>query len=597
MYGLTTVLRSNLLLCLLIVVVHGFITWIAVRLPLEGTPAEPGAPWPLPQQWTTLPDMTTLNPNKLNLTSNLNNCDVIDKAFDRYRKLFILDAAGVLDPSLTTVVTELRINIEDERCDSGYYPTVKDNETYSVEVGASTTAIISANSIWGALRGLETFSQLIYLTDDKRYQLNQTTIVDYPRYSHRGLMIDTSRHFYPVTTIISILDAMSYDKFNVLHWHIVDDQSFPFESRTFPNLSYYGAYTPNHVYNRADVIAVLDAARLRGIRVIPEFDTPGHTWSWGKAFPGLITPCWGKGLPGGPYVPKYPSYGPAEILNPMLDSTYTFLDQLFREIAEDFPDEYIHLGMDEVYYSCWESNPNITEWMNVNGYTTYSEVEQHYEKRLIALVQNISNVKYVIWQDPVDKNVTVQSDTIVQLWKDDSNGMTGSWQHYARGVAEKGYTMILSSPWYLNYISYGQDWKDYYMIDPDNFTTDPNLMALMKGGEACAWSEYIDPTNVISLLWPRASAVAERLWSSKEANNVESAKFRLDQQRCRMVRRKLPAKPILNGYCGDYEWDMQATQIAPSAGNVAAESFWLWRGVVYVVMGAQIWARFGSVAF
>jgi len=541
----------------LAVVVHGYITWIAVRLPLEGTPAPPGAPWPKPQQWTASSTVNTINPSTVTLSSNVPSCDVIDEALVRYRKLFQLDEAAVPDPGAATLITQVRVEVVVGRCDANYYPAFGDNETYSFVVDASETVVISAENIWGALRGLETFSQLIYLTDDKKYQVNRTTVADFPRYSHRGLLMDTSRHYYAIKTIISILDVMSYDKFNVLHWHLVDDQSFPFVSRTFPELSQKGAYTQNHIYTRDTVLTVLSEARKRGIRVIPEFDTPGHTWSWGRSHLELITPCWGAGVEGGPYVANYPLHGEAEIMNPMLESTFDFLQQLYAEVTSDFPDEYVHLGMDEVYYDCWKSNPNMTEWMAQNGYTTYSEVEQYYSRRLIDIVQTFSNTKYVIWQDPVDKNVTVQSDTIVEIWKDEASGMPGHWENYAKKVAEKGYTMILSAPWYLNMISYGQDWKDYYVVEPDNFTSNPAEQALMRGGEACAWSEYIDPTNAISLLWPRASAVAERLWSAKEVNDVEEAKYRLDQQRCRMVRRKVPAKPILNGYCGDYEWDME----------------------------------------
>uniref|UniRef100_A0A131Z0J9 beta-N-acetylhexosaminidase n=1 Tax=Rhipicephalus appendiculatus TaxID=34631 RepID=A0A131Z0J9_RHIAP len=116
--------------------------------------------------------------------------------------------------------------------------------------------------------------------------------------------------------------------------------------------------------------------------------------------------------------------------------------------------------------------------------------------------------------------------------------------------------MVVSACWYLNHIESGPDWKDFYQCDPRGFNGTEQEKNMVVGGEACMWAEYVDGTNLISRLWPRASAVAERLWSSADVNNTDDATFRLDQQRCRMLRRGIPAQPILNGYCGDYEWDM-----------------------------------------
>ena len=123
--------------------------------------------------------------------------------------------------------------------------------------------------MYGALNGLETLSQLV----DRGTFVNGTTIQDHPRYQFRATMIDTSRHYYPVEVILQHLDAMAYTKFNVLHWHMVDSVSFPYQSSAFPEMSRAGAWRPDHVYTADDVRAVVAYARDRG-RVIPEFDTP-----------------------------------------------------------------------------------------------------------------------------------------------------------------------------------------------------------------------------------------------------------------------------------------------------------------------------------
>lgn len=124
-------------------------------------------------------------------------------------------------------------------------------------------------------------------------KIKRQIIEDKPRLPHRGLLLDTSRHFLPVKDILLTLDAMSYNKLNVFHWHIVDDNSFPFESAIFPELSSKGAYHPSMIYKRSDIEEIINFARLRGIRVIPEFDTPGHTESWGQGYPELLTKCYG----------------------------------------------------------------------------------------------------------------------------------------------------------------------------------------------------------------------------------------------------------------------------------------------------------------
>ncbi|KAK2153374.1 hypothetical protein LSH36_299g02006 [Paralvinella palmiformis] len=521
------------------------LSWFYPASPLTGFVAAPGAPWPMPESWQNSTSQMTLDPLTFQFTSDLTDCDVIDNAIQRYMKYIDLDPNGVIDPGLTQL-TGLTLTVDDTNCAQDYYPHQGMDESYSLTISGSTEGSLSAKTIWGALRGLETFSQLLYLKENKMYRINQTTIIDAPRFPFRGFLIDTSRHFVTVEVILNILDLLSWDKFNVLHWHISDDPSFPYTSRTYPDLT-MGAYTPDHVYSRDNITKILYEARLRGIRLLPEFDTPGHSWSWGEGYPALLTPCWGEGLEGGPFKPNYPYHGPSEVINPMEEYSYEFMDNFFQEIAEDFPDGYIHLGLDEVNHNCWASNPNISSWMEDMGFTELNQVEQYYVERIIEIVARKGSY-YIIWEDPINKGVKVNESAIVVVWM-------GNWEESMSRITSQGHYVILSSPWYLNYISYGEDWRTYYAIEPLSFTNNATLWKLVKGGEACMWGEYVDSTNIISRTWPRISTVGERLWSTIDVKNVDDAQYRLHQHRCRILRRGMPAQPIMNSFCGDYEWD------------------------------------------
>nr|XP_003229352.1 PREDICTED: beta-hexosaminidase subunit alpha isoform X1 [Anolis carolinensis] len=468
-------------------------------------------------------------------------CSVLDQAFQRYWKLLFplgRREAGKHNSDVP-VCPDLLVSVTEPGCDG--YPSLDSQENYKLTV-SEKQMLLTADTVWGALRGLETFSQLPRSDEYGTFYVNKTDVVDFPRFPHRGVLLDTSRHYLPLNVILETLDAMAYNKFNVFHWHIVDDPSFPYESLAFPDLSRKGAYDPaTHVYTTSDVKTVLEHARLRGIRVIPEFDTPGHTQSWGRGIPGLLTPCYAGQKPSG-------TYGP---VNPILNATYDIMTKFFDEVSLVFPDFYIHLGGDEVDFTCWKSNPDIKKFMQEMGFgTNFTMLESFYIQRLLDIVSFYSK-GYVVWQEVFDNQVKVKPDTVIHVWKQND----GTYPDETARVTKAGYRALLSAPWYLNIISYGQDWVKIYEVEPLAFEGSPEQKKLVIGGEACMWGEYVDVTNLTPRLWPRAGAVAERLWSNQTVRNVEDAYARLADFRCLLLRRGIRAEPLFTGYC-DHEFSI-----------------------------------------
>lgn len=502
-----------------------------------------GEVWPKPQNQVKYNGFLVVDPRNFAFKTAGYTCDILTEATKRYldilkKSVIIDDGVGDIDYLFSVNNVEvagplynLQINLQ-APCE--YLPHLAMDEHYELDVNTPNdpmTATLTSTSIWGILRGLETFSQLLTSSRMRGYlMINSTAIKDYPRFPHRGLLLDTARHFQPLNIIYTILNGMEYNKMNVFHWHIVDDQSFPYQSQVFPDLSARGAYTYAYVYKPDDVQAVIDYARLRGIRVVPEFDTPGHTLSWGAGMPKLLTPCYTGSQPNG-------EYGP---IDPTRKANYKFMKTFFQEVTKVFPDAYVHLGGDEVSFDCWASNPNINNYMAKHKIKTYEDLESLYIQQLFNTVSEL-NASSIVWQEVFQNGVKLHNDTVVHIW-------LGKKETLLDQVTSQGHRALLSECWYLDHLA--DEWPTYYKCDPRDFPGTDAQKDLVMGGEACMWGEMVDETNVVQRIFPRASAAAEKLWSSGSVNSTEEAATRLEEHVCRMRKRGIQAQPATGpGFC------------------------------------------------
>jgi hexosaminidase len=380
-----------------------------------------------------------------------------------------------------------------------------EDESYSLEISPAGGKLNAATSL-GAMRGLQTFLQLVRAASDD-FAVPALTIHDQPRFPWRGLMIDVSRHFFPIDVLKRNLDGMAALKLNVFHWHLSDNQGFRVESKRFPKLHEMGSdglyYTQDQV---RDVIAY---ARDRGIRVVPEFDMPGHSTAWFVGYPDLASAP-------GPYQieRKWGVFDPA--MDPTEERTYKFLDKFIGEMASLFPDKYFHIGGDEGNGKQWDANPKIQAFMRTHGLKNNQDLQEYFNQRVQKMVSKHGKIM-VGWDEILRPDLP--KDIVVQSWRGQASLAQASKQGF-RGLLSFGYYLDLM--WSAS---------RHYAVDPmsdaaADLSSDEKQRIL--GGEACMWAEYASPENIDSRIWPRLTVIAERLWSPQNITDVNSMYERME---------------------------------------------------------------------
>lgn len=398
------------------------------------------------------------------------------------------DAESMMTISYTLVENLLDVNMQ---------------ESYSLEVTSDGKIYLKSISDIGILRGLETLLQSVIKSDDYYFPVCQ--IEDSPRFKWRGLLLDVCRHFMPIETVKRIIAGMSAVKLNVLHWHLSEDQGFRVECKLYPDLHLKGS--DGLYYTQEQIREVIEYANLRGIRVVPEFDLPGHATAWLVGHPELASAP-------GPYEIErfFGVFDPT--FNPVSEKTYFFLNGFFGEMAGLFPDEYIHIGGDENNGIQWDNNETIQLFLKDNDIKDNHELQAYFNTRLLKILQGY-NKKMIGWDEILQPELP--KDILIHSWRG---------KDFLVEAARQGYSTILSNGYYIDL---SQSAMFHYSNDPLalNKELTEDVLGNVWGGEATMWSELVDHENVETRIWPRTAAIAERLWSAQTVKDIPNMYERL----------------------------------------------------------------------
>ena len=425
-----------------------------------------------------------------------------------------------------------------------------DDESYSLTLAKDGTTAIKAATAEGAMHGLNSLAQLFYKTSGGQYytKLAPVSITDKPTYGWRGLNVDIARNYQSPDQIKRLIDGLAFNKFNRLHIHATDSQSWPIEIPSLPNLAKKGAYSPELVWSAQALKDVQTYALERGIQSVIEIDSPGHTasihWSEPELIVGYNEQPWGG-------VPSYcnePPCGQVKLNNKAVKSYFAKIYKDLLPRVAPFS-SYFHSGGDEVNSNVYALDGGL----NTNDSTKIQPYLNTFMNDLHSLVTSAS-LKQLVWEEMILVwNVTVPTaTTLVQSWQPGSlplvlkKGYKALFGDYTYWYLDCGYGQWIDPnttnpdtpivPPYADYCSPQKSWRQIYAYDPRiNVTAEEQK--LIQGGEVHIWGELTDEVNLDAKVWPRASAAGEVMWSGPKgvAGVDESVTRRLADMRERLV--------------------------------------------------------------
>ena len=479
---------------------------VVLRVPAQEPTTSEGAPSQL--SLMPVPASVQLQAGRLPITSTF-TVAMAGYADDRLRRSIARMTRRLAGRTVITLPLDLAIDKSSAtlvvQCERGgsSIPSLNEDESYSLEV-TDKQARLMAPTVVGAMRGLETFLQLLK-ADRNGYYLPGVRIQDQPRFPWRGLLIDIARHYQPPEVLKRNLDAMAAVKLNVFHWHLSEDQGFRVESKKFPKLHLLGS--DGLYYSQDQVREIIAYAADRGIRVMPEFDIPGHSTSWLVGYPEL-------GSAPGPYKIERGAgiFEPA--LDPTRNQTYKFLDALLGEMAALFPDAYMHIGGDENEGKQWDRNPRIQAFMKEKGIKDNHALQAYFNQHVLKILQKHGK-RMIGWEEILHPDLP--KDAVIHSWRGPAS---------LADAAKKGYNGILSAGYYIDLIFPA---SQHYVADPlpAESALTPDEAKHVMGGEATMWGEWVSPETIDSRIWPRTAAIAERLWSPRSIVDVADMYRRL----------------------------------------------------------------------
>lgn len=383
--------------------------------------------------------------------------------------------------------------------------TIQADESYDLSVTSDKISIHSKTDV-GALRALATVLQLA-TNNAATYYIPGVVINDAPRFVWRGLMIDAARHFQPIDVLKRNLEAMAFMKMNVFHWHLVDDQGFRAEVKSHPLLHEKGS--DGLYYTQEQIKDIVAYASDLGIRVVPEFDVPGHGTAWLTVYPEI----------GSKENATYEIERNSGIFDPTLDPTnprtYEILEDVFTEMAALFPDTYFHIGGDENEGKHWDENKKITAFKKANGFKTNHELQNYFNVKIQEILKKHDKIM-MGWEEILQSDLP--KDVVIHSWKGEAS---------LTDAITNGYMTVLSRGYYIDLV---KSVEDHYSVDPfpkaSAQITEKQLQNIL-GGEATMWSELVSPLTIDSRIWPRTAAIAERFWSQQNVNDMDDMKRRL----------------------------------------------------------------------
>nr|WP_319511658.1 family 20 glycosylhydrolase [uncultured Draconibacterium sp.] len=379
--------------------------------------------------------------------------DYLNKAANR----FVNDLESIYGIPADENGVSLEINCSEES--ESNIPEFGNDESYSLDI--ENRIILTANTQFGINHGLETILQLVK-QNEEGVTISKLKVEDEPRFPWRGVMLDGCRHWMPKEVLLRTIDAMAAVKMNVFHIHLSEDQGFRVESKVFPKLHEIGSN--GKYYTQDDIREIVTYAAERGIRVVPEFDVPGHSKSWQIAYPELST------------VSEHLSFAneSGELFSPPMDPTkeevYVFLDKFIAEMITLFPDAYFHIGGDEVEPKYWNESESIQSFMKVKGIKDAHGLQAYFNLRIYDLVKKHGKTM-LGWEEIM--NDDLENDVVIQSWM----GQKSLFE-----AVQGGKRGILSAGWYL----------DHKLHSDKHYTVDPLILpgAVDMAPDTTCWKTY-----------------------------------------------------------------------------------------------------------